>query len=126
MINSITRGLKSFGNSVISMVDAEWVEAEVRKIYPTAEIAATDLTGNGDHWFVKVVDPLFEGMRPLPRQRPILSHFKQFIQSNVVHALDLKCWTPEQEKEKEGDGLFHPHQQDDFVGIHVRRVRTEE
>ena len=46
------------------MVDAEWVETEVRKVYPDADIAATDLTGNGDHWFVKVVDPSFEGMRP--------------------------------------------------------------
>ena len=115
------RGLKSFGMPVTYMVDAEWDEAEVRKVYPDADISATDLTGNGDHWFVKVVDLSFEGMRPLPRQRPILSHFKQFIQSNVVHALDLKCWTPEQEAEKDGDGLFHPHQQDDFVGLHVRR-----
>ncbi len=59
------------------MVDAAWVEAEVRQVYPDAKIECTDLTGNGDHWFVKVVDSSFEGMRPLPRQRPILSHFKK-------------------------------------------------
>ena len=76
-------------------------------------------------WFVMVVDPSFEGMRPLPRQRPILSHFKQYIEGNVVHALDLKCWTPEQAAENEGDQSFHPHQQDDFVGIHVRRPSEE-
>ena len=123
MPESTARGLKSPGIPVTSVVNAEWVEAEVRKVYPNAQINATDLTGNGDHWFVKVVDISFEGMRPLPRQRPILSHFKQYIQSNVVHALDLKCWTPEQEAEKESDGLFHPHQQDDFVGLHVRRKK---
>ena len=107
------------------MVDAVWIEAEVRQVYPDAKIECTDLTGNGDHWFVMVVDPSFEGMRPLPRQRPILSHFKQYIEGNVVHALDLKCWTPEQAAENEGDQSFHPHQQDDFVGIHVRRPSEE-
>ncbi len=107
------------------MVDAVWVEAEVRQVDPDAKIECTYRTGNGKDWFVLVVDPYFEDMRPLPRQRPILSHFKQYIEGNVVHALDLKCWTPEQAAENEGDQSFHPHQQDDFVGIHVRRPSEE-
>ena len=52
MTESPARGLKSFDMPVTHMVDAEWVEAEVRKVYPDADNSATDLTGNGDHWFL--------------------------------------------------------------------------
>ncbi len=106
------------------MVDAEWMRTEVQKVYAEAVIECVDFTGNGDHWFVKVISDSFEGMRPLARQRPILKHFQPFIASNVVHALDLKCWTSEQAAARPDEGEFHPHQQDDFVGIHIRRPKN--
>ena len=30
---------------------------------------------------------------------PVLKHFKKYIEDNSVHALDLKCMTPEQSSE---------------------------
>ncbi len=107
------------------MVSTGWVEEEVRVVYPDASIEVTDLNGTGDHFHVRVVDPSFEGVRPLQRQRPILNRFKPHIASNLVHALDLKCLTPEQ-AELAGDSVFHPHAGEmEVFGVHIRRPEGE-
>ncbi|MEE2812233.1 MAG: BolA/IbaG family iron-sulfur metabolism protein [Candidatus Thermoplasmatota archaeon] len=105
------------------MPSIEWMEAEVRKAVPdAAEIKIVDLTGGQDHFHVRVVSTIFDGMRPLPRQRIILSHFKPYI-PHEVHALDLKCLTPEQALQDDGE-VFHPHpnrrSDAEFVGISIR------
>ncbi len=128
MTELIARGLKSDRFSPTFMPTAEWMVDEVKKVYPDAEVEVMDTTGTGDHWFVKVVDSSFEGMRLIQRQKPIISHFKPHIATNYVHALDLKCWTPEQAKEKEGDTPFSPHEarRSGFVGLQVKRENKEE
>jgi len=105
------------------MPSIEWMEAEVRKAVPDAiEIQIVDLTGGQDHFHVRVVSTTFDGMRPLPRQRIILGHFKPYI-PHEVHALDLKCLTPEQALQDDGE-VFHPHpnrrSDPEFVGISIR------
>ena len=50
---------------------------------------------------------------------PVLKHFKKYIEDNSVHALDLKCMTPEQSSEM-GNTTFDPHSgKQEFFGIHV-------
>ena len=105
------------------MPSIEWMEAEVRKAVPDgAEIKIVHLTGGQDHFHVRVVSTIFDGMRPLPRQRIILSHFKPYI-AHDVHALDLICLTPEQALQDDGE-VFHPHpnrrSDAEFVGISIR------
>jgi len=105
------------------MPSVEWMEAEVRTAVPDAvEIRVVDLTGGADHFHVRVVSPTFEGMRPLPRQRILLGHFKPHI-PHSIHALDLKCLTPEQAAADDGE-VFHPHpnrrSDAEFVGISIR------
>ncbi len=105
------------------MPSVEWMESEVAKAVPDAdEIVVVDLTGGQDHFHVRVVSPTFEGMRPLPRQRILLGHFRNYI-PNEIHAIDLKCLTPEQAAVDDGE-VFHPHpnQRSDaeFVGINIR------
>ena len=78
------------------MVSEEWVASEVLKVYPKASVEATDLHGSGDHFHVRIVSDEFVGVRPLQRQMPVLKHFKEYIENNSVHALDLKCMTTEQ------------------------------
>ena len=52
---------------------------------------------------------------------PVLKHFKKYIEDNSVHALDLKCMTPEQSTAM-GNTTFDPHSgKQEFFGIHVRR-----
>ena len=85
------------------MVTEEWVTEEVLKVVPNANVSVTDLHKSGDHFHVRVISSDYEGIRPLQRQRPLLSHFKSFIEQNIVHALDLKCMTPEQASKLPGD-----------------------
>ena len=94
------------------MVDADWMRQAVRGVVPDAEVHPTDLTGGGDHWHVVVVSESFEGQRSFQRQRPILAALTPHIQSGVVHALDLKCITPGELRDRHGGRLptpFVPH-----------------
>jgi acid stress-induced BolA-like protein IbaG/YrbA len=107
------------------MVTEEWMSEEVLKVVPDADVEVSDLHGSGDHFHVRVISPSYEGVRPLQRQKPILNHFKPHIASNVVHALDLRCMTPEQAGES-GDTAFDPHGEEvEFFGVHIRRPGTE-
>ena len=107
------------------MVTSDWVEAEVVIVVPDAIVEVLDLNGTGDHFHVRVIAASFDGVRPLQRQKPILDHFKPHIASGAVHALDLKCMTPEQ-AETAGDTAFHPHGDGGgFFGIHIRRTDKE-
>tara|TARA_B100001758_G_C18156098_1_gene476680 strand:+ start:194 stop:520 length:327 start_codon:yes stop_codon:yes gene_type:complete len=108
------------------MVTEQWVVEEVLKVVPGATVEVNDLHGSGDHFHVRVISESYDGVRPLQRQRPILSHFKQFIAQNTVHALDLKCMTPAQ-AEQAGDTSFDPHGEKEmqFFGVHIRRPDEE-
>ena len=107
------------------MVTSEWVEAEVVIVVPDAIVEVLDLNGTGDHFHVRVIAASFDGVRPLQRQKPILDHFKPHIASGAVHALDLKCMTPEQAAQA-GDTTFHPHgDESPFFGVHIRRPEKE-
>ena len=98
---------------------------EVLKVVPDADVEVSDLHGSGDHFHVRVISPSYEGVRPLQRQKPILNHFKPHIASNVVHALDLRCMTPEQAVES-GDTAFDPHGEEvEFFGVHIHRPDRE-
>ena len=103
------------------MVTESWVAGEVSKVVPDAIVEATDLHGTGDHFHVRMISSTYEGVRPLQRQMPILRHFKQHLESNLVHALDLKCMTQEQ-AQNSGSTTFDPHSgKQEFFGVHVRR-----
>ena len=98
---------------------------EVLKVVPDAKVEVIDLHGSGDHFHVRVISSHYEGVRPLQRQKPILDHFKPHIASNAVHALDLRCMTPEQVSPG-GETAFDPHSEEvEFFGVHVRRTERE-
>lgn len=90
------------------MVDKQFIERLVHEVLPGAEVEPTDLTGGGDHWHVVVVDPTFEGMRSFKRQRLVMEPFKPHIRTDVVHALDLVCLTPEEKREREAQAEGAP------------------
>lgn len=103
------------------MVSTDWVTSQVLEVFPDAQVEVVDLNGTGDHFHVRVISISFDGMRPLQRQKPILNHFKPHISSGDVHALDLKCMTPDQAAQA-GDTTFHPHgDESPFFGVHIRR-----
>ncbi len=101
------------------MVGVDWVETEVLKAVPDAVVEVIDLHGSGDHFHVRIISETFQGVRPLQRQKQVLAVMKQHI-PHPVHALDLKCMTPEQ-AESAGDTAFDPH--GGGRGVHIRRLQ---
>ena len=100
------------------MVEAAWIEEEVLKAVPEATVEVIDLHGSGDHFHVRVISETFEGVRPLQRQKQVLTVMGQHI-PRPIHALDLKCMTPAQ-AETAGDTAFDPH--GGGQGVHIRRI----
>ncbi len=96
------------------MVNAAWMEQALKAIVPDAQVHPTDLNGGGDHWHVVLVAQSFDGQRSFQRQKPILAALTPHIQSGAIHALDLKCITPQELEIKHEGKLpvpFIPHQQ---------------
>ena len=104
------------------MPTTEWLEDEIREILPNCQVEAIDLNGTQDHFHVRIIDSSFESMRPLQRQKLILGHLRDYIPS-PIHAIDLKCMTPEQAKTV-GDTVFHPHA--GGTGIHIKRIQKHQ
>lgn len=95
------------------MVQPQYMIDTAKAAVPDAAVHPTDLNGGGDHWHMVVVAPSFDGLRPLARQRAILAAFSAAMASGAVHALDLKCITPDELQERFHGKLpapFQPHQ----------------
>jgi len=60
---------------------------------PGAEIFIRDLTGNGDHFEAFVVSTMFEGKRPLDRQRLVMNSLTELLKG-PLHAITFKTYTP--------------------------------
>lgn len=61
-----------------------------------AHVEVVDLTGTRDHFSVLVVSPAFEGTLPLKQHRMVNAALREHIDSGVIHALQLKTFTPDQ------------------------------
>ena len=74
------------------------LKARIESLAPGTVAEVTDLTGTQDHWQVTVVSPAFEGKMMVEHQRMIMGILKAEIDSNEVHALSMKTFSPEQYK----------------------------
>lgn len=61
-----------------------------------AGLACTHLevSGDGRHWSAVVVSPAFEGKRPIARHQMVYATLGGRIQTDEVHALSMKTYTP--------------------------------
>lgn len=111
----MARGVEAFmsrthvGGTVFTGAE---IEAIVQARYPGAQVHPSDLTGGGDHWHVVVVSDAFEGMRSFQRQRDLMPSFKEHLATGAIHALDLRCLTPQELTDAHGGEApapFRPH-----------------
>lgn len=72
---------------------AEHIVARIREHIPGAGIRTE---GRDCHFEVHIVSPTFEGIKLLKRQQPLLSLFRDEIDSGDLHALTIKAMTPEE------------------------------
>lgn len=52
------------------------------------------LEGDGRHWYATIVSAEFEGQRTLQRQRRVYATLGDRMQTDEVHALSMKTFTP--------------------------------
>ncbi|WP_180682122.1 BolA family protein [Tepidicella baoligensis] len=53
-----------------------------------------EVSGDGRHWSAVIVSPAFEGKRLIQRHQQVYATLGQRIQTDEVHALSMKTYTP--------------------------------
>jgi len=74
----------------------EQVKARIQQLHADTHVEVTDLTGTMDHYKVLVVSPAFEGKMMIEQQKMIMALLKAEIDTEEVHALTMKTFTPAQ------------------------------
>lgn len=78
----------------------EDIQARIKDTLENAQVEVNDM-GGGDHIHAIIISASFREKSLLEQHRMILSLFQKEIDSNDIHALQLKTYTPEK-AEKEG------------------------
>jgi acid stress-induced BolA-like protein IbaG/YrbA len=53
-----------------------------------------ELEGDGRHWYATIVSAEFTGKRPIQRHQRVYATLGEKIQTDEVHALSMKTYTP--------------------------------
>jgi len=53
-----------------------------------------EVVGDGRHWSAVVVSAAFEGLRPIARHQRVYATLGRRMQTDEVHALSMKTYTP--------------------------------
>ncbi len=53
-----------------------------------------ELNGDGRHWYATIVSAEFEGKRLIQRHQKVYATLGQRMQTDEVHALSMKTYTP--------------------------------
>jgi acid stress-induced BolA-like protein IbaG/YrbA len=72
------------------------LKARIEALAPGTRAEVVDLTGTQDHYQALIVSTAFAGKMMIEQHRLVYDLFKSEIDSNEVHALTLKTFTPEQ------------------------------
>jgi stress-induced morphogen len=66
----------------------------IKETIPSAEIRATDLTGGGDHWRLKIVAEEFKGLSMVEQHQLVYRSLGNLMES-TIHALSLDTSAPD-------------------------------
>ena len=77
------------------MIAKEELERLVRAALPDAQVEARDLTGQADHYELRVVSAAFEGRSLVERHRMVYAPLEGPLKG-PLHALTLKVYTPKE------------------------------
>jgi len=72
------------------------LKARIETLAEGTQVEVVDLTGTRDHYQATIVSPAFEGKLMVDQHRQVMALFASEIESNEVHALSLKTFTPSQ------------------------------
>jgi acid stress-induced BolA-like protein IbaG/YrbA len=72
------------------------IEAVKKLIEDGIPESEAHVTGDGCNLEAQVISPSFAGKTPIQKQRMVMDTCRARIESNEIHALSIKCFTPEQ------------------------------
>lgn len=75
---------------------AQQLTQRIESLAPGTKAEVVDLTGTQDHWQALVISPVFEGKLMVEQHRMVFALLDKEVQSNEVHALSLKTYSPSQ------------------------------
>jgi stress-induced morphogen len=78
-------------------ISANALESELRAAFPDAEIAITDLAGDGDHYRARITAAAFAGLTRVRQHQLVYQALKGKI-GGELHALALETAPPTQAK----------------------------
>ena len=77
------------------MIGPEEIRSKIQAALPGSEVTIRDLTGEGDHYEVRVISEAFAGVTAIQRHRMVYAPLKDVL-GGALHALALKTETPEE------------------------------
>jgi acid stress-induced BolA-like protein IbaG/YrbA len=72
-------------------MDAQQLKQLISDALPMEHI---QVEGDGRHWFATLVSPSFEGLSRIKRHQMVYTTLGQRMQTDEVHALSMKTFTP--------------------------------
>jgi acid stress-induced BolA-like protein IbaG/YrbA len=80
-------------------METEAIEQLIETGLPGCE---AHVSGDGRHFEAQVISEEFAGKTPLQKQRMVMATVKAQIESDELHALSIKTFTPEQWAQQQG------------------------
>lgn len=71
------------------MVNAEKIVERIKKSIPSAQVRASDMTGGGDHWQVKIAAEEFRGKSLVEQHQMVYQALGEWMHKEI-HALALE------------------------------------
>lgn len=76
---------------------------EIKHIFEQiTDVSFVSVEGDGYHYQLTLVSPLFQGMSLVKRQQWVYAKINHLILSGTVHALTMKTWTKEEWESQHG------------------------
>ena len=72
-------------------MDAQQLKQLIATALPCEHI---EVDGDGRHWYATLVSPAFEGLTRIKRHQMVYATLGQRMQTDEVHALSMKTYTP--------------------------------
>jgi acid stress-induced BolA-like protein IbaG/YrbA len=83
------------------MLDSQQIEAWIRAGLECAELS---VDGDGRHFEALIVSPVFVGLSRVQRQQRVNAVLRAHFESELLHALSMRCLTPEEAAERGSRG----------------------
>ena len=74
-------------------MNSEMLTQLLQAAFPDADIA---VSGEGSKYDLRIVDAIFDGMRPVKRQQTVYAPINSYIASGEIHAVSIRAMTAEE------------------------------